>query len=83
MLEDSARGLGRVSMVKYNGRYNAQVMDNRLVYFIKVTSWNAAALADFKIAIEKMPGLPDSYYMRAGARYARAIEANLRSTSLL
>jgi hypothetical protein len=44
MLEDSASGLGPVSAVTYDGRYNALMMDNRLIYFIKVPPWDAAAL---------------------------------------
>lgn len=44
MLEDPASGLGRVSDVKYLGRYNALVMDNHLIYFMKVPPWDAAAL---------------------------------------
>jgi len=44
MLEDPAGGLGRISTVKYDGRYNALVMDDHLVYFMKVPSWDAAAL---------------------------------------
>lgn len=44
MLEDAAVGLGQVSVVKYDGRYNALLLDDRLVYFMKVPSWDAAAL---------------------------------------
>jgi len=44
LLEDAAGGLGRISAVEYDGRYNALVMDNHLVYFMKVPSWDAAAL---------------------------------------
>jgi len=44
LLEDSANGLGRIAAVKYDGRYNALVIDDHLVYFMKVASWDAAAL---------------------------------------
>jgi len=54
LLEDAAGGLGRVSAVKYDGRYNALVMDNRLVYFMKVPSWDAAALCRAIARDEKM-----------------------------
>jgi hypothetical protein len=45
MLEGEAAGLGRVSSVQFDGALNALVMDNRLVYFLKVPPWSAAALA--------------------------------------
>jgi len=44
MLEDAAEGLGPVTTVRYDGRFNALVMDDRLVYFMKVPPWDAAAL---------------------------------------
>jgi hypothetical protein len=44
MLEGTAGGLGPVSMVRYDDRYNALVIDNHLVYFMKVPPWGAAAL---------------------------------------
>ena len=43
-LEGSANGLGPVKTVKYDPRYNALVMDNQLVYFIRMPPWDAAAL---------------------------------------
>lgn len=44
MLEDTAGMLGPVSAVRYDGRYNALMMDNRFIYFMKVPPWDAAAL---------------------------------------
>jgi hypothetical protein len=44
MLEDPAGRLGPVSAVRYDGRYNALLMDNRLIYFMKMPPWDAAAL---------------------------------------
>lgn len=44
LLEDSAEGLTRISAVKYDGRYNALLMDDHFVYLMKVPSWDAAAL---------------------------------------
>jgi len=44
MLEGSARGLGPLSSVKYDARYNALIMNDRLIYFITMPPWDAAAL---------------------------------------
>ena len=44
MLEDAADGLGRPASVRFDGRYDALVVDDRLVYFMKVLPWDAAAL---------------------------------------
>jgi ElaB/YqjD/DUF883 family membrane-anchored ribosome-binding protein len=44
LLEGAAGGMGRISTVKYDGRYNALVMDDHVVYFMKAPSWEAAAL---------------------------------------
>lgn len=44
MLEDVAAGLGQPASVRYDGRYGALVVNDRLVYFMKVLPWDAAAL---------------------------------------
>jgi hypothetical protein len=44
MLEGTAGGLGPVSSVKYDARYNALVMDDQLIYVMSMPPWDAAAL---------------------------------------
>jgi hypothetical protein len=43
-LEGTAGGLGAVRAVRYDPAFNALVMDDRLVYFITMPPWDAAAL---------------------------------------